>query len=519
MAPPPDPSRSERQDQLLATLAELPGGIPPMAARLLDDAAALYRGDWPGLQACQVGYHTFGHALDVAMATARMICGFNRSGRGNLDAGLASAALAAALFHDAGYIKDAGDPIGTGGKYTFTHVQRSMDLARAYLRRSFSGALSGDTVELVVAMIAMTEFNRPPEIPTGLRESERTAACMVASADIIAQMADPLYIEHLADLFAEFREGYDHEGIDLLAGKGVHVFASVEEMVAATPQFYERFVVPRLESLGSMSRYLAVYYGEQRNPYLESIAANLAGEGAAGRLSWQRLGEILVGMGLISAEQLTAALLRQKQPVAETGNTDGARRRGISWLDGRLRGGLLGDVLLRSQALSAEQLRRALLAQVIPEGLALSAADRLHLLHLLLLLQHIGNGDWLFAQVVELLAAMLSCRDCAIRLADRDRMTTFAATGETDIHPATIDKGLAGWVYLHGESRIIRQREGIAPETRIAAPLRIDGRTVGTVEAAGPDLGDHDLDLLTVAAAIIGNSLAAALWLDPTKEK
>ncbi|MEW6427778.1 MAG: GAF domain-containing protein [Thermodesulfobacteriota bacterium] len=519
MTPPPDPHHSEQQRRLLATLAELPGGIPPMAARLLDDAAALYRGDWPGLQSCQVGYHTFGHALDVALAAARMMVGFHRSGTGNIDERLSCAALAAALFHDAGYIKDAGDPIGTGGKYTFVHVQRSMNLARGYLRRSCSDALSGDTVELVVAMIAMTEFNRPVEIPAGLGEPARTAACMVASADLIAQMADPLYIEHLDDLFAEFREGYDHEGVDALAGKGVHVFASVEEMLAATPQFYERFVVPRLERLGSMSRYLAVYYGEQRNPYLENIAANLAGKDGAGRLSWQRLGEILVGMGLISDEQLTAALLRQKQPMAGSGKTDGARRRGISWLDGRLRGRLLGDVLLRSQALSAEQLWRALLVQVIPEGLSLSAADRLHLLHLLLLLQHIGSGDWLFAQVVELLAAMLRCRGCAIRLADRDRMTTFAATRETTIHPATIDKGLAGWVYLHGESRIIRQREGIASETRIAVPLRVDGRTVGAVEAAGPDLGEHDLDLLTVAATIIGNSLAAALWLDPTKEE
>ncbi len=117
-------------------------------------------------------------------------------------------------------------------------------------------------------------------------------ARIVATADLIAQMSDVYYMEHIEDLFQEFTEAYEAEGKEELRRRGVHVFASAAEIVEATESFYRNFVLPRLSQLGGMSRYLIAYYGEDRNPYLESIAANLAGEAAGYRVRWRRLGKI-----------------------------------------------------------------------------------------------------------------------------------------------------------------------------------------------------------------------------------
>ena len=45
---------------------------------ILTDITELYQGKWDSHQSCQTGYHNLGHALDVALLTARMIGGWNR---------------------------------------------------------------------------------------------------------------------------------------------------------------------------------------------------------------------------------------------------------------------------------------------------------------------------------------------------------------------------------------------------------------------------------------------------------
>ncbi len=80
--------------------------MPGRLDELLGDACALYDGKWEAYQQCLVGYHTFTHALDVSLAAGRMIAGWNRQHEEKIGEELLLAALAAALFHDAGYLKD-----------------------------------------------------------------------------------------------------------------------------------------------------------------------------------------------------------------------------------------------------------------------------------------------------------------------------------------------------------------------------------------------------------------------------
>ena len=215
---------------------------------LLSDITTLYHGGWDSHQACQTGYHNFGHALDVALLTARMIGGWNRlkdETHPQVGSDLFLAAIASALFHDTGYIKETDDSTGTGGKYSFNHEARSMALARTYLARETWPARS---IDLVPAIISLTRFNMPLQFEgLFISKEEDVIGRMMATADLVAQMADVDYMARIANLYDELKEAYDFEGVDALKESGYKVFSSAREMIDGTTDFYENFVVPRLK--------------------------------------------------------------------------------------------------------------------------------------------------------------------------------------------------------------------------------------------------------------------------------
>ena len=180
------------------------GGASPLLIGILSDVIALYQGKWGAYQACITGYHNLGHALDVALLTARMTAGWNKANnneRPPLDEELFLAGVAAALFHDAGYIKEQGDNDGKGGKYSFDHEERSMAMARQYLLDKNWPTRS---IELVPKIISATKFHVPIEME-GLFSTadEEVVGRMMASADLVAQMSDVNYIERIKDLYTE----------------------------------------------------------------------------------------------------------------------------------------------------------------------------------------------------------------------------------------------------------------------------------------------------------------------------
>jgi hypothetical protein len=179
-------------------------------------------------------------------------------------------AIAGVLLHDTGYVKATTDTGGTGAKYTSCHIQRSCIFAAAYLGEI--GA-SRDEIEDVLSAINCTG----PTSDIGrlhFRDAaSKTVGCSLATADYMAQLADPQYPEKLGELFAEFRESDDFSRIPLEK----RAFKSEEDMVCRTPGFWTNFVMPKLETdFQAVYRYLERPLNSGRNDYIEAVQANLA---------------------------------------------------------------------------------------------------------------------------------------------------------------------------------------------------------------------------------------------------
>jgi len=180
-----------------------------------DAIVGLYRGDFPGYQACNTYYHDLRHTVDTFLTLSRLIHGATRHNETFSDRQI-TLGLIAALFHDAGYIQEDDDKVGTGAKHTAVHVRRSMDFLSRY------GAEFGLTADEIAdgrMMILCTDLSVDLSAVTHPERRIELLGKMLGAGDILAQMADPLYLEKLLFLYHEFKEGMigDYEGeVDLL---------------------------------------------------------------------------------------------------------------------------------------------------------------------------------------------------------------------------------------------------------------------------------------------------------------
>lgn len=520
--------------------------VPAHLTELLDDVTSLYQGGWNSHEACQTGYHNLGHAIDVTLLTARMIAGWNRlqdETHPRLGEELFLSALASAMFHDAGYIKEKGDTLGSGGKYSFSHEDRSMAMAAKYLAEHGWPARSH---QLVPNIISTTKFHRPLELE-GLFESksEEVIGRMMATADLVAQMADVNYIQRINDLYAELQEAYTFEGAENLKERGFKIFTSAGEMITGTVDFYENFVLPRLQKLGRMDQYLVAFFGGGRNPYLENIMANLSGQLLDKHNRWRRLGDILEDLGLVSKEQIDSALKMQRHSRSTSPDrpkTAGLslRDRLLSWMEGTLfNERCLGELLMDMKIIDPTVLRQGLLQQIMPPGLIdeFSRDELLFFLEISLLLQNIGRGPWLFDQILEMTNELLKCEASYILLANAENQEMLIAipTGpnkeQFDGRIIPADKGLAGWVFSHGLPAIVsnvhqddrfdseidsKVRQGFETRSVLAVPLHINGELIGVMEVINKQAGEfsnHDMEILTMLANLIAVYLDSAFRL------
>src|SRR5258706_560812 len=81
----------------------------PILNSAFDDVVRLYRGFFPGYTRCDTGYHDLQHILDVTLAMARLLDGYERSRADGPPIGerLFQLGVICALFHDMGYIRGA----------------------------------------------------------------------------------------------------------------------------------------------------------------------------------------------------------------------------------------------------------------------------------------------------------------------------------------------------------------------------------------------------------------------------
>ncbi len=237
------------------------------------DFERLFTGKWPGFLACDMVYHDIQHTLDMSLAVARILTGHDLSVPSDerLGARRAQLGIIVALFHDAGYIRnDEEDEIYRhGAELTQSHVRRSAELLKTYLPTIGLA----DQAELASVIVHFTGHEIPLDEIQVDDPRDMRLGHLVATGDMIAQMADRCYLEKCRDrLFPEFVVG----GINLLEGDGPDVPEwTPEELLRRTPMFFDQVMKERLDgTFNSGYKFLEVLFNG-KNPYLESIRQSM----------------------------------------------------------------------------------------------------------------------------------------------------------------------------------------------------------------------------------------------------
>lgn len=165
--------------------------------RAFNLAHNLYKGRFPGYQACSTDYHDWHHILDVFIATSRLLDGAMVQGRAYTSEE-GTDLLISALFHDSGYLLEEGDKVGTGAKYTTTHVDRS---AAFVLRHADKLRLEPGRAKRVARLILGTDMGRAWAGLEFASPQEEEGAAILAAADLLGQMGDRTYLEKLLFLY------------------------------------------------------------------------------------------------------------------------------------------------------------------------------------------------------------------------------------------------------------------------------------------------------------------------------
>src|SRR5215467_7397894 len=234
----------------------------------------LFAGEVPGFHGVDTVYHDRQHTLDITLALARLLVGYERQHEGaeRLGGARATVGLITGLFHDVGYLRREDDPESNGAEFTRTHVSRGARFLSEYLPALGFGAWVPVATEIIHYTGYEVPFARIAERVPDPRDI--TVGHLLGTADMIAQIADRCYLEKCRDrLYAEFVLG----GVALPYSGGYRQvkYASGLDLLRQTPEFIEETRRNRLDrDFHAAYRYLEVLFNG-RNPYIESIDRNV----------------------------------------------------------------------------------------------------------------------------------------------------------------------------------------------------------------------------------------------------
>ena len=166
------------------------------------DVLKLYNGNYPGYKQCNTPYHDLKHMTDALLALTSLVHGAHTAGLSFRERHV-TLALISILLHETGYIQQEDDTTGTGGKYTLVRLERSLEFLDQYF--AANGYDARDR-EICGNFIRSTEMDASFDEMAFRSRGEETLAKMVATADIIGQIADRTYLEKLLFLFQELSE-------------------------------------------------------------------------------------------------------------------------------------------------------------------------------------------------------------------------------------------------------------------------------------------------------------------------
>jgi hypothetical protein len=237
---------------------------------------SLYRGEWQGTRGCNTKYHDLKHITDCFLAMIRLMHGAVETGVSLSDRQVHQG-LVAALLHDAGYLQNSEDTEGTGAKYTACHVRRGMD----FIQRHFEVfGLHDSEVHACMAMIHCTDINCDAALVPFADETGQQLGKMLATADIMAQMADRNYLEKLLYLYCELDEAkinaYGNE-VDLLH-QSKDFYLRMADRFATQLSSANRFMIHHFRSRWNIDEDLYQRAIDNQRAYLTGVLANADGD-------------------------------------------------------------------------------------------------------------------------------------------------------------------------------------------------------------------------------------------------
>jgi hypothetical protein len=268
---------SSPQDVLRAVEQLLVSSWPSLVLRPVErafaDFDALFAGRMPGYAGVDTLYHDRQHTLDVTLAMARLLAGYERQAEAVDQLGEERAVLGVvlALFHDVGYLRRTTDQTETNGaEFTRNHVSRGAEFLQQYLPQIGLAPWAPVAAQL----IHFTGYEVPfSQIVTG-DSRDLQLGHLLGTADMIAQLSDRCYLEKCRDrLYPEFVLG----GVAMSTGEGRPAvrYASGLDLLRQTPDFVNETRTIRLDTaFGRSYRFLEILF-DGRNPYMEAINRNL----------------------------------------------------------------------------------------------------------------------------------------------------------------------------------------------------------------------------------------------------
>jgi hypothetical protein len=235
----------------------------------------VFAGKFPGYFGVDTVYHDRQHTLDITLALARLLVGYERQAAAEERFGgeRAVAGLIIALFHDVGYLRRVGEDEASrnGAEFTRTHVSRGARFLAEYLPNTTLAHWSPIAAQIVhftgyEVPFSQIQVSDPRDIKLGH---------LIGTADMIAQMSDRCYLEKCRDrLYAEFVLGGVALPLAANGGRAVK-YASGLDLLRQTPEFVAEVRTKRLDGeFNAAYRYLEQLYAG-RNPYMEAIDRNV----------------------------------------------------------------------------------------------------------------------------------------------------------------------------------------------------------------------------------------------------
>jgi hypothetical protein len=246
-----------------------------VACRYIDFTFGLFHGHRPEFGPCDTAFHDFDHTMEGAEAVLQLLAAHDRLSRETRFSDREwEITLVSILLHDSGYLKSRDDREGSGAKFTSIHVGRSCFLAWDLLPEF---GFARDEIRIVQQAICATALGAKMKQIGFRSRAEWLIGALVATGDLLGQMAAEDYPERLPGLYLELREA----ALFSRLGKSL-AHQSLLELLSGTERFFSDYVVKTLnEEWGGMHRWLEAEDGS--NPYLERIRRNVARAVAMGR--------------------------------------------------------------------------------------------------------------------------------------------------------------------------------------------------------------------------------------------